>query len=70
MGGKRHWSMAVALAATFSSTADAQTALIFDTAQVRFDQTSRALSAADHGVYAAKAGANAMRTLHRPIVTA
>ena len=70
VGGKRHWSMAVALAATLPSAADAQTALSFDAAQMRLDRTSRALSAADHGVDAAKAGADAMRTLHRPIVTA
>ena len=68
--GQGHWSMAVALTVCFPSAANAQTALSFDAAQMRFDRTSRALSAADHAVDAAKAGADAMRTLHRPIVTA
>ena len=76
MGAKRHWSIAVTLTALLSSAASAQTtstlptALSFDAAQLRFDRSSRAISAADHGVDAAKAGADAVRTLHRPIVTA
>ena len=70
LAGRTGWPAAIALAASLSSVASAQTALSFDAAQMRLDRTSRALSAADHGVDAAKAGADAMRTLRRPIVTA
>ena len=76
LGVTRHWSIAIALTAALASAANAQTAqngptaLSFDAAQLRFDRSSRAISAADHGVDAAKAGADAVRTLHRPIVTA
>ncbi|RZT46236.1 outer membrane protein TolC [Sphingomonas sp. BK036] len=76
LGITRHWSIAIALTASLASAANAQTAqtgptaLSFDAAQLRFDRSSRAISAADHGVDAAKAGADAVRTLHRPIVTA
>ena len=76
LGVMRHWSIAIALTASLASAANAQTAqtgptaLSFDAAQLRFDRSSRAISAADHGVDAAKAGADAVRTLHRPIVTA
>ena len=76
LGVTRHWSIAIALTASLASAANAQTAqtgptaLSFDAAQLRFDRSSRAISAADHGVDAAKAGADAVRTLHRPIVTA
>ncbi|PTQ58505.1 outer membrane protein TolC [Sphingomonas aurantiaca] len=76
LGVTRHWSIAIALTAALASAANAQTAqtgptaLSFDAAQLRFDRRSRAISAADHGVDAAKAGADAVRTLHRPIVTA
>jgi outer membrane protein TolC len=70
LAGRTGWPAAIALAASLSSVASAQTALSFDAAQMRLDRTSRALSAADHGVEAAKAGADAMRTLRRPIVTA
>ncbi|MEG8051193.1 TolC family protein [Sphingomonas aurantiaca] len=76
LGVTRHWSIAIALTASLASAANGQTAqtgptaLSFDAAQLRFDRSSRAISAADHGVDAAKAGADAVRTLHRPIVTA
>ena len=42
--------MAIALTTVLPSVAAAQTALSFDAAQMRFDRTSRAVSAADHGV--------------------
>ncbi len=58
--------LAVALPAGVS----AQTALSFDAAQARFDRTSRAVSAADHSVAAAKSAADALKTLHRPVVAA
>ncbi|MEG8024845.1 hypothetical protein QP162_11035 [Sphingomonas aurantiaca] len=62
LGVTRHWSIAIALTAALASAANAQTAqtgptaLSFDAAQLRFDRRSRAISAADHGVDAAKAG--------------
>ncbi|WP_242184051.1 TolC family protein [Sphingomonas sp. CARO-RG-8B-R24-01] len=58
------------LAAAVPAGVCAQTALSFDAAQARFDRTSHAVSAADHGVAAAKSAADALKTLHRPIVTA
>lgn len=67
--GTWHWSIPLALV-FLASAAEAETALSGDAAQMRLDRTSRALSAADHGVDAAKTGADAMRMLHRPIVTA
>ncbi len=70
-----HWALVMTASAflvptCLSSAAIAQTALSFDAAQARFDRTSRAVSAADHGVDAAKAASDALRTLNRPIVTA
>ena len=58
------------LAAAVPAGVCAQTALSFDAAQARFERTSHAVSAADHGVAAAKSAADALKTLHRPIVTA
>lgn len=60
--------MAIALAAP--SSVQAQTALSFDAASAQLERSSHTISAADHGVDAARATADAVRTLHRPIVTA
>ena len=70
MAGIGRWPIAVALISAGASGASAQTALSFDAAQARYDRSSHTISAADHGVEAARAAADAVRTLHRPIVTA
>lgn len=70
MAGIGRWPIAVALVSCSPASAFAQTALSFDAAQARYDRSSHTISAADHGVEAARAAADAVRTLHRPIVTA
>jgi outer membrane protein TolC len=70
MAGIGRWPIAIALVSCSPASAFAQTALSFDAAQARYDRSSHTVSAADHGVEAARAAADAVRTLHRPIVTA
>lgn len=82
--GRQHWvkrrhpvrwatgmipvGMAITLAVPLH--ANAQTAMSFDAASAQFERSSHAIGAADHSVDAARATADSVKTLHRPIITA
>lgn len=72
MAGIRLWTiLALTMFATATpARAQEPRALTFDAAETRFDRLSHTISAADHGVDAARAAADATKALHRPIVTA